>query len=309
MLYYTDSFTLPLPDGHRFPMAKYTRLREKVVAWLASGDAPAGLELRLPPAATDGQLARVHTADYLRRAITGDFTRKEVMRLGFPWSASLVERSRRSSGATVAACEDVLRGHAAGRGFAANLAGGTHHAFADRGEGFCLFNDAVVAARHLRAVGLCDRVAVVDCDVHQGNGTAALCEGDPHIFTLSLHGAKNYPAKKESSDLDVPLPDGTGDEDYLTALEDALAELDRRFAPRLVIYLGGADPYEHDRLGRLSLTAAGLEARDRTVYRWAKARGLPVAAAMGGGYAPDVAAIAGIHFTTVRAGAEELWSV
>ena len=305
MLYHTDTFTLPLPDGHRFPMAKYARLRERVAAWLAADPRP-GVALKLPPAATDAQLLRVHTADYLRRMTTGDLDRDAVNRLGFPWSERLVERSRRSVGATVAACEDAWAGRDSGRPFAANLAGGTHHAFADRGEGFCLFNDAVVAARDLRARGLLKTVAVVDCDVHQGNGTAKLCEHDPLTFTLSLHGARNYPGKKETGDLDVPLPDGTGDADYLAALNDALAELDRRFAPELVIYVAGADPYEHDRLGRLGLSAAGLLDRDRAVYRWAKGRGLPVAAVMAGGYAPDVDAIAGIHFASVRAGVEEL---
>ena len=308
MLYHTDTFALPLPDGHRFPMAKYTRLREKVAAWLAA-EPRAGVELKLPPAATDEQLLRVHTPDYIERMKTGDLDRRAVNRLGFPWSEALVERSRRSVGATVAACDDAVAGRESGRPFAANLAGGTHHAFADSGEGFCLFNDAVVAARDLRARGPIERVAVVDCDVHQGNGTAKLCEADPLTFTLSLHGARNYPGKKETSDLDVPLPDETGDAAYLAALDGALAELDRRFSPDLLIYVAGADPYEHDRLGRLSLTEAGLDARDRTVYRWAKARGLPVAAVMAGGYAPDVDAIAGIHFNTVRAGVEELCAV
>ena len=307
LLYHTDTFALPLPPGHRFPMAKYTRLRERVAAWLDQHPRP-GVELKLPPAATDAQLLRAHTPDYLERITTGGLTREEVNRLGFPWSEALVERSRRSVGATIAACTDAVRGLGADRPFAANLAGGTHHAFADRGEGFCLFNDAVAAARDLRARGLVENVAVIDCDVHQGNGTAKLCEHDPRTFTLSLHGARNYPGKKERSDLDVPLPDGTGDAAYLEALNAALAELGRRFSPDLVIYVAGADPYEHDRLGRLSLTAAGLLDRDRAVYRWAKGRGAPVAAVMAGGYAPDVDAIAGIHFATIRAGVEELCS-
>ncbi|WP_145361218.1 histone deacetylase family protein [Alienimonas californiensis] len=286
-------------------MAKYTRLRERVAAWLAEARPP-GVALTLPPAATDEQLLRVHTPNYFRRITTGDLTRLEVNRLGFPWSEALVERSRRSVGATIAACTDAVAGLQTGRPFAANLAGGTHHAFADRGEGFCLFNDAVVAVRDLRARGLTERATIVDCDVHQGNGTAALCGDDDATFTLSLHGARNYPGKKEVSDLDVPLPDRTGDEAYLWALGKALEELDRRFAPQLIIYVAGADPYEHDRLGRLSLTAEGLRERDLMVYRWAKERGLPVAAVMAGGYAPDVEAIAAIHFATVRGGVEEL---
>ena len=305
MLYHTDTFALPLPDGHRFPMAKYALLRERVAAWLEE-TRPPGVALKLPPAATDGQLLRVHTPEYLRRITAGDLDRQEMNRLGFPWSEALVERSRRSVGATIAACEDAVSGLPHGRGFAANLAGGTHHAFADRGEGFCLFNDAVVAVRDLRARGLVKNVAIVDCDVHQGNGTAKLCRYDRHAFTLSLHGARNYPAKKEESDHDVPLPDETGDAPYLAALVAALDELDSWFEPQLVIYVAGADPYEHDRLGRLSLTQAGLLERDRTVYRWAKRKSLPVAAVMAGGYAPDVGAIAAIHFGTVRSGFEEL---
>ncbi len=307
MLYHTDTFTLPLPDGHRFPMAKYTRLRERVAAWL-SEHAPPGVALALPPAATNAQLLRVHTPEYLQRIAAGALDRQEVNRLGFPWSDALVERSRRSVGATVAACTDAVEGAKTGRPFAANLAGGTHHAFADRGEGFCLFNDAVVAIRDLQARGLIERAAVVDCDVHQGNGTAALCADDPDTFTLSLHGARNYPGKKETSDLDVPLPDGTGDDVYLAALSAALDALDRRFDPQLILYVAGADPYEQDRLGRLSLTTAGLLERDRTVYRWAQARRLPVAVVMAGGYAPDVEAIADIHYATVRSGVETLCS-
>ncbi|WP_171189249.1 histone deacetylase family protein [Alienimonas chondri] len=286
-------------------MAKYTLLRERVAAWLADA-APGGLELKLPPAATNEQLLRVHAADYLRRMRTGDLTRQEVNRLGFPWSKALVERSRRSVGATIAACGDAVAGLHAGRPFAANLAGGTHHAFADHGEGFCLFNDAVAAVRDLRSRGLIERAAIVDCDVHQGNGTARLCEDDPLTFTLSLHGARNYPGRKETSDLDVPLSDGTGNAAYLAALAEALGELDRRFSPDLVIYVAGADPYEQDRLGRLRLSTAGLLERDRTVYRWANDRRLPVAAVMAGGYAPDVEAIAEIHFGTVRSGFEEI---
>ncbi|HYF17808.1 MAG TPA: histone deacetylase, partial [Ramlibacter sp.] len=203
--------------------------------------------------------------------------------IGFPWSLAMAERARRSVGATVSACRSALR-----EGIAANLAGGTHHARSDRGGGFCVFNDAAVAARLMQAeqrrLGRTLRVAVIDLDVHQGNGTARIFRDDPSVFTLSMHGQKNFPFRKEPSDLDVDLPDGCSDEPYLQALEQALAELDRRFDPALVIYLAGADPHEGDRLGRLKLTWDGLEARDRRVFDWASERGLPLAFAMAGGY-------------------------
>ena len=293
-LFYTDHFVLPLPDGHRFPMTKYRRLRERVeaAAW-------PGVELLVPPAATDEQLLRAHDAEYLRKVTAGELTRPEVLRIGFPWTPNMVERSRRSSGATIAA------GYAAFEdGFAANLAGGTHHAGPDWGEGFCVFNDSAVAARDWQAAGLAARVAVIDCDVHQGNGTAAICRGDDTIFTFSIHGARNFPSRKEPGDLDVPLPDETGDADYLAALEGGLRDLFARFAPDAVIYLAGADPFEGDRLGRLKLTKPGLAARDRLVFETCRAKGLPVVATMAGGYAADVEDIADIHFETVRLGVE-----
>jgi acetoin utilization deacetylase AcuC-like enzyme len=204
--------------------------------------------------------------------------------IGFPWSSAMAERARRSVGATIAACRTALR-----EGVAANIAGGTHHAYADRGGGFCVFNDAAVAARlmqaeHARHSRGALRVAIIDLDVHQGNGTARIFHGDPGVFTLSLHGQKNFPFRKEPSDLDVDLPDGTGDDAYLQALERALDELAHRFDAQLVVYLAGADPHEGDRLGRLKLTWDGLEARDRRVFDWAWQRGVPVAFAMAGGY-------------------------
>jgi acetoin utilization deacetylase AcuC-like enzyme len=205
--------------------------------------------------------------------------------IGFPWSLAMADRARRSVGATISACRAALR-----EGVAANIAGGTHHASADRGGGFCVFNDAAVAARLMQAEWARSgarrplRVAVIDLDVHQGNGTAKIFRHDDSVFTLSLHGQKNFPFRKEPSDIDVDLPDGCGDDDYLVALETALGELERRFDPALVIYLAGADPHEGDRLGRLKLTWDGLEARDRRVFDWAWQRGLPLAFAMAGGY-------------------------
>ncbi|MEM7813148.1 MAG: histone deacetylase [Planctomycetota bacterium] len=298
-LFYCDRFVLPLPDGHRFPMDKYRLLRERLEA--------AGREdvnLLSPPAATDGQLLLAHDADYLERVKAGTLSRKEVLRSGFPWSPKLVERSRRSTGATIAACRSALSD-----GFAANLAGGTHHAFADAAEGFCFFNDAAVAARVVRADGLAAKTLVLDCDVHQGNGTAAIARGDADLFTFSIHGARNFPARKEVSDLDVPLPDGTGDADYLAKLEAGLDAAFARFTPDLVIYTAGADPFEKDRFGRMGLTKAGVAARDRFVFGLCRDRGLPVAATMAGGYAPDVNDIVDIHFETVRTGLETFAAV
>lgn len=270
-------------------MAKYARLREAIVQALPEVD------LRLPAAATDGQLALAHDPGYVCRLTEGRLDAREQRTLGFPWSPAMVERSRRSVGATIAACRAAFED-----GTSANLAGGTHHAAADRGEGFCCFNDVAVAARLMQAERRARRVAIVDLDVHQGNGTAAILRHDPSIFTLSIHGASNYPFRKEAGDLDVALPDGTGDDAYLQALDDALATLSQAFAPDLLIYLAGADVYEGDRLGRLSLSVAGIAERDRRVFDWAHRRALPVAVAMGGGYCPDIDAIASIHLNTVR---------
>lgn len=211
----------------------------------------------------------------------------------------MVERSRRSAGATIAACRSALED-----GIAVNLAGGTHHAFADHGEGYCVFNDSAVAARALQAEGAVQRVAVVDCDVHQGNGTAAIFGGDPSVFTFSIHGAKNFPFRKQKSDLDVELPDGTQDAEYLSALERALSEALDRGRPQLAIYLAGADPFEDDRLGRLRVSREGLAARDRLVLEALRRRGVPVAVTMAGGYARFVEDTVSIHFETVRIAAE-----
>lgn len=291
-LFYCDRFVLPLPDGHRFPMDKYRRLRERLEA-TGRDD----VRLLSPPAATDGQLLLVHDAGYWERVKAGTLSRKEVLRSGFPWSPMLVQRSRRSTGATIAACRSALRD-----GFAANLAGGTHHAFADAAEGFCYTNDAAVAARVMRAEGRATRTLVLDCDVHQGNGTAAIAAGDDDLFTFSIHGARNFPARKEVSDLDVPLADGTGDDEYLEKLAAGLDEAFARFAPDLVIYTAGADPLATDRYGRMGLTKAGLLARDRLVFGRCRGLGLPVAVTMAGGYAPEIDDIVDVHFATVTAG-------
>jgi acetoin utilization deacetylase AcuC-like enzyme len=298
--FYSDTFVLPLPEHHRFPMAKYRLLRERLVE---EGVLEAR-DLHVPEAATWDQIRRVHDAAYVDAVAGGTLTAEAQRRIGFPWSPMMVERSRRSVGATIAAAREVMSDGA--RGFqptgrvCANLAGGTHHAFRDRGEGYCVFNDVAVAATLLLDDGAAARVAVVDCDVHQGNGTAAIFRDEPAVFTFSLHGAKNFPFRKETSDLDVVFDDGAGDDEYLEALERHLAPVLDAHDPDVVFYLAGADPYEGDRLGRLKLTIAGLQLRDRMVFDACRRRGLPVVVVMSGGYAPDIDAIVAIHTNTIR---------
>ena len=295
--FYTDHYVLPLPAGHRFPMEKYTLLRQRVeAAGLAGADG-----LRNPHAATDTEILRAHDPGYLERVVGGRLTAAEVRRIGFPWTPQMVGRSRRSAGATIEACRAALD-----EGVGVNLAGGTHHAFRDHGEGYCVFNDAAIAALAVQAEGLARRVAIIDCDVHQGNGTAAILTEDPSVFTFSIHGARNFPFRKETSDLDIELPDGCGDAAYLDALEQGVCHALSAAQPDLVIYLAGADPFEGDRLGRLALTKAGLQARDRLVFEICAASALPVAVAMAGGYARNIADTVDIHFATVDAAAQYL---
>jgi len=299
--FYADHFVLPLPEGHRFPMAKYARLRERL-----RNELPAvTLQEALP--ASDGELALVHTPTYIQAIAQGKLDARAQREIGFPWSPAMAERARRSVGATLQAVRQSM----AGDGLAANLAGGTHHAYADKGSGFCVFNDAAVAARLMqaeharrhRARGPL-RVAVIDLDVHQGNGTASIFARDDTVFTLSLHGARNFPFRKEAGDLDVELPDGCDDDTYLLALERALEELDQRFDPGLVIYLAGADPHEGDRLGRLRLSFDGLEARDRRVFDWAWQRRLPLAFTMAGGYGHQLETTVQVQVNTYRVALE-----
>ncbi|GAA4018272.1 histone deacetylase [Actimicrobium antarcticum] len=269
-------------------MQKYRLLREG-----ASGAAP-GLTFQEAPTTTDGVLALAHHPDYIRRVSAGALSDAEQKRIGFPWSHDMVERSRRSAGATIAACRAAFSD-----GVALNLAGGTHHAHAAHGEGFCVFNDAAIAARLMQAERRASRVAVIDLDVHQGNGTADILARDDSVFTLSLHGENNYPFSKAMSDLDVPLPDGTTDAVYLAALSDALDTLFSRFDPQLFIFLAGADPHEGDRLGRLRLTLDGLAQRDRMVLERAHQRRIPVAITMAGGYGKQITDTVEVHLQTV----------
>ena len=290
--FYCHHFVLPLPEGHRFPMSKYERLHARI-----RDAAPAlGIELVEPPAATDADLLRVHAPAYVQAMVDGSADESLMRRIGFPWSEAMVERSRRSSGGTIMALRSALEGD----GVAVNLAGGTHHAGHARGGGYCVFNDAVVAARHVQAHGLARRLLVVDLDVHHGNGTAELCAGDPSIFTFSMHAGRNYPAVKPDSDLDVALADGTGDDAYLDALARHLPDAIARARADAVVYLAGADPFAGDRLGYLALSKPGLAERDRQVLAACRRHGLPLAICMAGGYAADVGDIVDIHEATVR---------
>ena len=298
LTYYSDQFVLPLPDGHRFPMAKYRMLRDRIAAELPA------IALHEAPAATEGELALVHTPAYIDSILQGTAEPAVLREIGFPWSPAMAERALRSVGATVAAARSALVA-----GVAANLAGGTHHAYAHKGGGFCVFNDLAVAARVMQAEWGRSRnldgsrrsplqVAVIDLDVHQGNGTASVFQGDDSVFTLSLHGEKNFPFRKEASDLDIGLPDGCTDAEYLITLDHALQELEHRFSADLVFFLAGADPHEGDRLGRLKLTAAGLHARDQRVLDWCLDRRLPVVITMGGGYGHDLEQTVAVQMQT-----------
>ena len=289
-LFYHDHFVLPLPQGHRFPMEKYSRLRQRL-----ENDAQSiPFELLVPESATLEQLCLAHDRAYVERVFTGQMSEKEMRRIGFPWTPQLVERARRSVGGTIAACRAALQESAS-----ANLAGGTHHAYAEHGEGYCVFNDVAVAARAMQVEGGARRVVIVDCDVHQGNGTAAILAGDPSIFTFSIHGDKNFPFHKEKSDLDIALPDGAGDDAYLSALETGLHQALEQARADLAIYLAGADPYAGDRLGRLALSKAGLLERDVRVMQACRQVGLPLAVVMAGGYARNIEDIVDIHYQTI----------
>jgi acetoin utilization deacetylase AcuC-like enzyme len=288
---YTPRYYADIGEGHVFPIRKFELVRDRL---LAEGTlAPA--EVYEPREAPVADVLLVHTDDYVTRLRAGSLTPREVRRLGLPWSKALVRRSFLATAGTCAAARFALEG-----GVGANLAGGTHHAFPDHGEGFCVLNDVAVAVRVLQRDGRARRFAVVDLDVHQGNGTAHIFEGDESVFTFSMHGAKNYPLFKLRSSLDVELADGTADDEYLDALVRHLPKVFEH-RPDLVFYLGGADPYVGDKLGRLALTFAGLRERDETVLRECRRRGVPVATVMSGGYAANVEDTVEIHCNTVRA--------
>ncbi len=295
-IFYCDHHVVHLPKRHRFPMSKYALLREAIV----EAGLDASHELIPPELVTDEQILRAHDETYLEKVTAGQLAPMEVRRIGFPWSPELVQRARCSAGATVAACRAALED-----GVSISLSGGTHHAFRDHGQGYCLFNDSVIAIRAMQAEGRVRRAVILDCDVHQGNGTAALTADDASIFTFSIHSENNFPLRKEESDLDIGLEDGAGDEVYLAALEEgvrralALADAD------LALYLAGADPYEGDLLGKLALTKSGLAERDRLVFRLCRQAGLPVVTVMAGGYARRIKDTVAIHLQTVRIAASQ----
>ncbi len=289
-IFYTDSFTIPLAENHTFPIGKYALLRKRI----ENSNRFSPQQLCVPHAATDIEICRSHDPEYLQRLQQGQLTAKETRRIGLPWSQELVERARRSAGATVDACFAALDD-----GVAVHLGGGTHHAFKDRGQGYCVFNDSAIAVRALQADTHIKRVLILDCDVHQGNGTAALLQKDPNVFTFSIHGKNNFPFRKEKSDLDIALDDGTDDRVYLDALDNGIRASLKEAKADAVIYLAGADPFTEDRFGRLDVSKEGLAERDRLVLRYCRDAGLPVAVTMAGGYAPAIEDTVDIHFQTV----------
>jgi acetoin utilization deacetylase AcuC-like enzyme len=290
--FYSDHYVIDLPANHRFPIQKYRRIRERL---LTEGTLRAD-ELLEPTLADPRDICRVHTKDYWEQLHRGTLPAAAIRRLGLPWSESLVRRSRASVQGTLSAARIAIR-----EAVAANLAGGTHHAFPDRGEGYCVLNDIAIAIRTLQHDAWVQRMAVVDCDVHQGNGTAAIFANEPDVFTFSIHGDHNYPFRKVPGTLDIALPDGTGDDDYLGALKPAVSRLLAEFRPGLVFYLAGADPHEGDRLGRLRLTHRGLRRRDELVLRACRDAAVPVAITLGGGYGRDLDDTVEAHCNTIRA--------
>jgi len=289
-VFYTDPFWIPIPENHRFPVRKYARLRKRI---LDAGIVPPD-NLRVPRAATQEEMLRAHSPGYLKRLQKGALTDKEIRQIGLPWSPEMVERARRSAGATIQACR-----HALTEWLAINLGGGTHHAFSDQGQGYCLLNDSAIAVRTLQAESRVRHVLILDCDVHQGNGTAAIFKGDSTVFTFSIHGKYNFPFHKEKSDLDIAMENGADDATYLEALQRGLLQALASADADLVIYLAGADPYRKDQLGRLSLSKEGLAERDRIVFRLCGKAELPVAVTMAGGYATEIEDTVDIHFQTV----------
>ncbi len=280
-----------LPDGHRFPMEKYDLLP----AQLLHEGTLTHSNFFHPEALTEKQILRTHTAEYWEKLKTGTLSRKEIRALGFPFHESLVQRGRHISNGTL---ECAM--HALNEGVSLNVAGGTHHSFAERGEGFCMFNDFAITATELLHAGTLNKIMVVDLDVHQGNGTAKIFENENRVFTFSMHGEHNYPLKKEKSDFDLGVPDGIEDKAYLQLLYDTLPGLIEQVKPELVLYLSGVDILKTDKLGRLALSIQGSKLRDEFVFKTCQAKGIPVAVSMGGGYSTKITAIIEAHANTFR---------
>lgn len=290
-LFYSPYYYADIGEGHVFPIKKFELVRDKLLAEGTIGES----EIVEPLPARAEDLLLVHTEDYIERLVNGSLTAKELRKLGLPWSRSLVRRSFHAISGTIEAAR-----HAVSGAVASNLAGGTHHAFPDRGEGFCVLNDIAESIRVLQRDRLAERFLIVDCDVHQGNGTAFIFQNSPEVFTFSIHGAKNYPLFKESSTLDIEMHDGASDAEYLETLDQALSRI-VSFDPDMILYLAGADPYQNDKLGRLGLTIEGLRARDEMVLGYARSHGIPIVTTMSGGYAKDIADTVEIHCGTIRA--------
>ena len=288
--FYSDRFNLPLPDGHRFPGSKYAMLRETLLCERII----TAQDLALSPLASDADIARAHDSCYVERFERGELGEKAMKRIGFPWSRSLVTRTRATVGGAIAAVHEAIE-----HGISGQLAGGTHHAHGDFGAGYCIYNDLAIAALCALANGWARRVAIVDLDVHQGDGNAAILTGDPRVFVFSMHGEKNFPFRKPPSDLDVGLADGTDDETYLRALDEHLPAV-FAFRPDLVLYQAGVDPLAEDRLGRLALTHHGLMRRDEMVLNHCAARGVPVSMAIGGGYCDPIGPTVAAYANTYR---------
>jgi len=290
-IFYSPYYYADIGEGHVFPIRKFEMVRDKLLAEATI----AADEVTQPEPADVNDLKLVHTEDYITRLVSGELTPKEIRRLGLPWSRSLVRRSFHAMSGTIEAAKFAIENQVA-----SNLAGGTHHAYPDRGEGFCVLNDVAVAVRVLERDKRAERFLIIDCDVHQGNGTAFIFRNSPEVFTFSMHGAKNYPLFKENSTLDIELADKTGDMEFLATLEQALSRI-MSHDPDLIFYLAGADPYERDKLGRLGLTIEGLRQRDEMVLGMARSRGVPVVTTMSGGYAEEIADTVEIHCNTIRA--------
>ncbi len=288
---YSDRYAVPLPHTHPFPMSKYRLVRDRLLAEGSLAD----WQMIEPPLVSEEDVLLVHDEAYWFRCLKGELTAQEVRRIGLPWSEGLLQRSRASAQGTIIAALNAVDD-----GMASNLAGGTHHAYPDHGEGYCVFNDIAIATRVLQRDGLAERVVVIDCDVHQGNGTAAIFQNEPRVFTFSIHGEKNFPARKEQSTLDIHLPNGVGDEEYLAILNHHLPKILDEFRPDFVFYQAGVDPFERDRLGKLKLTIEGLRRRDEFVIAACYERDLPVVTTMGGGYAKDIHDTVEAHCNTVR---------